>query len=102
MSDHDGVRFRIKVGREEIGGGMWILNAAYIEEDEYKQQIRELLEWKTEKVKNTKKTIWQTLILGRDGRKLRIESKQKRRRKMMRKEKELRERLRVELSKAEN
>lgn len=55
---------------------MWILNAAYIEEDEYKQQIRELLEWKTEKVKNTKKTIWQTLILGRDGRKLRIESKQ--------------------------
>lgn len=76
MSDHDGVRFRIKVGREEIGGGMWILNAAYIEEDEYKQQIRELLEWKTEKVKNTKKTIWQTLILGRDGRKLRIESKQ--------------------------
>lgn len=38
FSDHDGVRFGIKVGRREVGGGMWILNAGYIEEEEYRKQ----------------------------------------------------------------
>ncbi len=32
LSDHDTVWFRIKIGNEEVGGGMWILNAGYIEE----------------------------------------------------------------------
>ena len=50
FSDHDGVRFRIMVGKKEVGGGMWILNAGYIEEEEYKQQIKEVLDGENERI----------------------------------------------------
>lgn len=43
FSDHDGVRFGIKVGKREVSGGMWILNTGYIGEERYRQQIKELL-----------------------------------------------------------
>lgn len=33
---------------------MWILNAALMEEDKYKQQIRELLECETKKIKENR------------------------------------------------
>ena len=109
LSDHDGVRFRIKVGREEIGGGMWILNAGYIEEDEYKQQIRELLDMENEKIKEYVEENRADTQIGEIWEKVKNKIKsisiwysKKRKVKMMKKEKELRERLRVELSKAEN
>lgn len=109
LSDHDAVRFRIRVGREEIGGGMWILNAGYIEEDEYKQQIRELLEWANEEIKLCAEgngvdaqigAIWEKA--KNEIRSISIRYGRRRNMKLKRKEKELRERLGVELSKAEN
>lgn len=44
FSDHDGVRFSIKVGKDKIDVGMWILNAEYVEEEEYGQQMKVLFD----------------------------------------------------------
>lgn len=51
FSDHDGVRFRMLVGREEVGGGMWILNKGCLEELEYERQMRQLLDLEDERLK---------------------------------------------------
>lgn len=50
LSDHDSVRFRIKIGSEEVGGGMWILNAGYIEEEEYEIQMKDILTRENERI----------------------------------------------------
>lgn len=109
FSDHDGVRFRIKVGSEEVGGGMWILNAGYIEEEEYKQQIKELLDRENERIGEhiANDSVVDGIGERWEAMKNRIKSisiryGKKRKEKLMREEKELRDRLRVELSKAED
>lgn len=109
FSDHDGVRFRIKVGREEVGGGMWILNAGYIEEEEYKTQIRELLDRENERrvVYIEKDSVDDSI--GERWEKIKDQIKyisirysKKRKEKMMKEEKGLKEKLRVELSRADD
>lgn len=55
LSDHDSVRFKIKIGNEEVGGGMWILNAGYIEEEEYEIQMKDLLNRENEKIDECKR-----------------------------------------------
>lgn len=109
LSDHDSVRFRIKVGSEEVGGGMWILNAGYIEEEEYEIQMKDLLNREEEKIdeytrdgglEGTIAERWEEI---KDQIKLiSIKYSKKRRGKMKKEEIMLRERLREELVKAED
>ncbi len=109
LSDHDSVRFRIKIGNEEVGGGMWILNAGYIEEEEYESQMKDLLNREHVEIEEHK-------ICGRlddgigyrwekikdDIKLISIKYSKKRREKMKKEEMLLRERLREELVKAED
>lgn len=109
FSDHDGVRFGIKVGKKEVSGGLWILNAGYIEEDKYRQQIKELLNqenlWLEECLKENElnddiATRWE---VTKDKIKILSISYGKERKKIMRKdERKLKERVKIELSKAED
>ena len=109
FSDHDGVRFRIMVGKKEVGGGMWILNAGYIEEEEYKQQIKEVLDGENERIKEEAENDRVDYSIGErwEVMKNRIKSisirySKKRKERIMKEENGLRERLRVELGRAED
>jgi len=109
LSDHDSVRFKIKIGNEEVGGGMWILNAGYIEEGEYEIQMKDLLNRENGKIEESKMNgelddrigeRWETM---KDQIKsISIKYSKKRRREKVKEERVLRERLREELEKAEN
>lgn len=109
FSDHDGVRFTIKIGGEEMGGGVWILNAGYVSEEEYRQQIKALLDRENERragyaecdgIDNGVGERWERMKNGIKSISIRYSKRRKER--MMREEKVLRERLGVELGKAED
>lgn len=109
FSDHDGVRFRIQVGREEVGGGMWIMNTGYIGEEEYEKKIKEMLNRETERIQQYIERDSLDDRIGDRWEEVKNQIKsfsiwysKKRSEKMMRAETDLRERLRVELSRAED
>ena len=109
FSDHDAVMFRIKVGREEVGGGMWILNAGFIQEDEYKKQIRNLLDGENRRREVYKENDRPDDSVGERWEKIKNQIKEisiryskKRKGKMMKEEKRLKQKWRAELSRADN
>ena len=88
---------------------MWILNAGYIEEEEYKEQIREQFSQENVRrevyigndyVDDSIRERWEEI--KNQIRSISIKYGKKRKRKMMKEEKELRERVRIELSRAED
>lgn len=88
---------------------MWILNAGYLREEEYEQQIRELLDRENEKRQEHIANNRVDDNIGERWEKMKDKIKsisirygKKRKRKMMREEEMLRERLREELSRAED
>lgn len=109
FSDHDGVRFGIKVGRREVGGGMWILNAGYIEEEEYRKQMEDLLlqekQWlegciEQNRLNNDMGRRWE--VTKNKIKSLSIMYSKERKKMMIKKERELREKLRIELSRVDD
>ena len=109
FSDHDGVRFSIKVGKDEIGGGMWILNAEHVEEEEYEQQMKVLFDRHKERVEedigkdSLDDSIGERWEVMKDQIKcISIKYSKKRKWEKLKEEKRLRKRLGLELSRAEN
>ncbi len=100
LSDHDSVRFRIKIGNEEVGGGMWILNAGYIEEEQYELQMKDLLNREYKEIDEYKRDGRLDDGIGERWEKIKDQIKlisikySKKRREKMKEERLLRERLR--------
>ncbi len=109
FSDHDGLRFGIKVGRREVGGGMWILNAGYIEEEEYRKQMEDLFlqekQWlgeclEQDRLNNDMGKRWEET--KNKIKSVSIMYSKERKQKMRKEERGFREKMKMELSRAED
>jgi hypothetical protein len=57
--DHAGLTFSVGLDKERAGGGIWCMNAGYLEDEEYGKQLKSLIACEMEdKQKENDKCLW--------------------------------------------